>query len=360
MCEKKDAESVLYTRQILSRTPVSPVENRNSNFGNFAGRFENFAIKGLYRPYGNLPIPIWITNLTVTTIVRLLFHSPQIIGELSFFSGFSCTIMETVYWNKATKKRNSYRQFLPRGFIHMPKRLGYNITACRTKWRYTKLLSRLNKGSMHADIDFVGSVGRPALEARFDIDFTDSEVAELSSVIPFFVAKRCEASYNFTAPITGWLSENYFRDFVFPIEESVCFYDYRKAYCGHTTKRIFMTAFGRQNDKILSFQLNSSVAPDSYKYNDNLIFYGGEITPLPPVKITMPYGIEKKWNIQDTEGMIDLIFTPFSVLNRQILRSSYNIVYGAFDGTILTKSGKRLKLQTYSGIARRANLKILG
>lgn len=356
----RENENTLYTRSILNEVPVSPIENRKPHFGNFAGRFENFAIKGLYRPYGNLPVPTCFTNLTVTTIVRLLFQSPQIIGELSFFSGLSCTIMETVYWNKATKKRNAYRQFLPRGFIHMPKRLGYNITACRTNWRYTKLLSRLNKGSMHADIDFVGSAGRPALEARLDIDFIDDEVAELSSVIPFFVAKRCEASYNFTAPMTGWLSENYFRDFIFPSEESVCFYDYRKAYCGHTTKRVFMTAFGRHEKKILSFQLNSSVAPDSYKYNDNLLFYAGETTPLPPVKITMPYGIEKKWNIQDTEGMVDLNFTPLSVLNRQILRSNYSIVYGVFDGTLLTKNGTSLKLDAYSGIARRVNIKILG
>ena len=354
--QENEKAKALYIRPILDKTPICPVENGKAQFGNFEGRFENFAIKGLKRPFGNLAIPSCITDLTVNSFMRLLFHSPNIIGELSFFTCPFFSTMETVYWDKSTKKRNAYRRFLPAGFLHMPKRLGYNITACRTTQRYVRLLSRLNQGSMHADIDFVGSKGRPAVEARFDVDLTQDETAELSAVTPYFVAKRCEASYCFTAPMTGWLSENYRRDFEFPLESSVCFFDYRKAYCGTQTKRIFLTAFGRHDNALLSFQLNSSTAPDSYTYNDNILLYAGEKSPMPPVNITMPFGIEKNWNIQDTEGMIDVTFTPISLLTRSFLRSGYNTIYGTFDGTVLTKSGKSIKLDAYPGIAKKFNL----
>lgn len=347
----------IYTRPILKETPAHPISNGKAQFGNFEGRFEYFAIKGLRRPFGNLPVPTRLTDLSVNTFMRFLFHGPKIIGEISFFVSPIFSTMETVYWDKTTKKKNAYRQFLPSGFLHMPKWLGYNITACRTSQRYVRLLSRLTRGSMHADVDFVGSKGRPALEARFDVNVQHPEAVQMSAVIPYFVTKRCEASYCFTAPMSGWLSENYRRDFAFPIEDSVCFFDYRKAYCGRQTKRILLTAFGTQEGKLISFQLSSPVAPDPDTYNDNILFYAGERTPLPPVKITMPFGIEQKWIIQDTEGMIDVTFIPISLLSRNFIRSDYNTVYGTFNGTLLRKNGEAVKLDAYGGIAKKFNLK---
>lgn len=350
-----------YTRDIIQKIPESPFDGQKIHFGTYQGRFERFAIKGLYRPFGDLAIPTFLTDLRVNSMMRLLFQSEQIIGEITFFVSSSFSAMETIYWDKKTKKRNAYRQLLPIGFIHLPKRLGYNISACRTRRRYVRILSRLLKGSMHADIDFLGSARRPALEARFDIDFEHKDIAETSAVTPFFVNKRFEASYNFTAPISGWLSENYLRDFVFPAESSICFFDYRKAYCSLKTKRVLLSGFGRYNGKILSFQLNSSIAPDSYKYNDNILYFGGELTPLAPVKITMPFGLDKKWNIQDTEGMVDLNFQPASLLPRRMnlffLRMNYLTVYGNFEGTLMRKNGEIIKLEGYSGIAKKLNLR---
>ncbi|MBQ7612951.1 MAG: DUF2804 family protein [Spirochaetaceae bacterium] len=351
----------MYTRPLLSNIPTSPVENKKAHFGLYKGRFENFAIKGLHRPFGTLHIPTALSNLRVNSLMRLMFQSETVIGEIAFFVGPLFSAMETTYWNKTTKKKNAYRQLLPPGFIHLPKRLGYNITACRTERRYIRFLSRMVKGSFYADIDFVGSTHRPALEARFDIDFTSPQAAEVSAVTPYFVTKRCEASYMSVAPLSGWLSENYFTDLAFSPKTSVCYFDYRKAYYTVKTFRTHLTGFGFLDTVLTAFQLSSSVAPDSDKYNDNVLFYNGEITPLPSVKITMPYGEQKAWNIQDTEGMVDLTFTPLSTQNRHLSiifwKAHYDTIFGHFDGTLLTKDGKRICLSGYSGIAKRLNLR---
>lgn len=351
---------VKYTRPILVVLPPRPVVNKKPQFGSFAGRFEKFAIKGLRKPFGNIPAPVFITNLRVKSIMRFMFQSDRIIGEISFLATPLFSAMETTYWDKFTKKRNAYRQLLPSGFIHLPKRLGYNITACRTSRRYLRVLSRLVKGAMHVDIDFIGSVGRPALEARFDVD-AGGNMAELSSVTPYFLPKRCEASYCFTAPMSGWLSENYAKDLIFSPETSLCFLDYRKAYSSIHTSRILLTGFNRIAGKIVSFQINSSIAQDSYKYNDNVIFYDGEITPLPPVKITMPYGYTKQWIIQDTEGMVDLTFEPISTQDRHLtaflLKANYSTIYGTFAGNVLRKDGSPVTLEKFTGIAKRLDFR---
>ncbi|PIE98039.1 MAG: hypothetical protein CR988_05290 [Treponema sp.] len=351
-----DNEKELYTREILS-APEAPVINSIPQFGTFKGRFNKFSIKGLKRPFGNLPIPKFITNSRVHSSMTLSFCSPEIIGDIIFFSSQMYSFMELVYWQLDNNKKYAYRQLLPYGFIHLPNRLGYNITSCRTRRRYLRVLSRLSQGTLHADIDFLGSGDRPSCEARLDVDAKAKDFAEISAVIPRYVNKRCEASYTFTAPVSGWLSANYFKDLTLPKDLSVALFDYRKAYYGYRTQRLMVTGMGRIDGKIVSFQILSSIAPDSYNHNDNILFVDGKVTPLPPVKITMPYGKEKQWNIQDTEGMIDLIFTPKSIHNRHtaifFLRANYDVIYGTFEGSLLTSDGTELKILNHLGFAKK-------
>ena len=93
-----------------------------------------------------------------------------------------------------------------------------------------------------------------------------------------------------------------------------------------------------------------------------MMLYDGRRTPLPPVKITRPFGIMGKWIIQDTESMVDLVFLPVSKnykrVNAAVFRTEYSTVYGHFEGTLLTADGEELKLKSFPGIAKKYNLRI--
>lgn len=80
---KEDSKSS-YTRRIIPKAPKSPFDGQDIHFGTYQGRFERFAIKGLPRAFGNLPISIFLTNRRVNSLMRLLFQSEQIIGEITF------------------------------------------------------------------------------------------------------------------------------------------------------------------------------------------------------------------------------------------------------------------------------------
>ena len=115
------------------------------------------------RPFGNLPVPEFITNVRIMGIMRFVFCDSRNIGEIEFFDAGYFSFMETTLWNRKTRHRIAYRRIIPPGIINFPMGLKNNVTACRSLKRYTRIHTRLQRKIIHADFDFVGSVSaRPA------------------------------------------------------------------------------------------------------------------------------------------------------------------------------------------------------
>jgi hypothetical protein len=93
-----------------------------------------------------------------------------------------------------------------------------------------------------------------------------------------------------------------------------------------------------------------------------VLFVDGKVWPLPPVRITRPYGISGDWIIQDTESMIDLVFSPISDSARRlsvfIVRTDYHTVYGLFEGVLRTGEGEKIALKGFAGIGKKISLRI--
>ena len=119
---------------------------------------------------------------------------------------------------------------------------------------------------------------------------------------------------------------------------------------------------GYLDDVQVCFHLSKSIAPDSYTYNDNILFYGGNRIPLPPVRITYPFGSSDKWVIQDTENMVDLTFTPNTLLQRNlnilICRRDYKTIYGTFEGSFFLGAEQYIKLKGFPGIAKKIRMRM--
>ena len=355
------AHDSLYTRDITP-PPNGPVKNGKPVFGSFSGAFKKFDIKGLIRPFGDLPIPKLLTNTRITGSMRFMFCDDEIIGEIGFFSCFSFSLMETTFWLRKTNQKYSYRQYLPYRFIHIPKRLGYSVTACRKYTRYARIFSRLSHGKLHADFDFLTRDIRPPCEGRLDLDATVPDALNFSCTVPHHVSRRCQAVYMHCGIVKGWVSLGYNEEILLKKETSVGLFDIRKFYTGIRAKRSLVTGLGKLNGKTLIFQLSNSIAPDSNKHNDNIILYCGKRTPLPPVRITRPYGPADKWIIQDTESMVDLVFTPIShnyrKVNALVFRTEYSTIYGTFEGILLTSGGEEIKLKNFPGLIKKYNIRI--
>ncbi len=350
-----------YTRKI-KQAPYTPVKNGKAIFGSFYGCFKKFDIRGLYGPFGNLPLPTFISDMRIADAMRFMFCNDDVIGEVSVYSCYLFSMMETSFWLRGNNEKYAYRQYLPARFIHLPKHIQYSITACRKRHRYARIFSRLSHGKLHIDLDFLARDTRPSCEARLDLDINNSEALDFTAVLPYFVSRRCQAIYLQTGLVKGWISLAYKPDILLEEENSVGLIDMRKAYIGYKTKMSLVCGLGKIDNKNLVFRISNSVAPDAYKYNENVLLYEAKRTPLPPVQITRPFGLMGKWIIQDTEGMVDLVFNPISKnhkkVNAVIFRSEYNTIYGCFDGMLLDADGKEIKLKSFPGIIKKYNLRV--
>ena len=138
----------------------------------------------------------------------------------------------------------------------------------------------------------------------------------------------------------------------------------KRAYYKFTTRVNNIYGCGKIKDKNIVFNIQTSNldAADNDSYNSNVLVVDGEETVLPPVYITQPFGIDKKWIIQDTESMIDLTFNPISVntrtLNLLVIRERYSVIYGTFEGVLLSKNGEKFILKSLPGILHTDNLRL--
>ena len=350
----------MYTREIKP-APDYPVVNGKPDFGSFSGPFGHFDIRGMKRPFGNLPVPVVFSNRRIMETMRFLFCDENNIGEIELFDAGSFSFMETTLWNRKTKQRIAYRRIIPPGLMNIPQNFANSVTACRTRSRFVRIHSRLQKKIIHADFDFIGSDARPPCEGRLEMNLSADGFADLSSLMPYGVKRRCQVSYQLTSALHGWISTGY-DDHQILEDSGVGFLDVRKAYFSLRTKMSKMIGMGRLNGKIVSFQLGNSVSHDDNRYNDNILFVDGTAWPLPPVKITRPYGVAGDWIIQDTESMVDLVFSPVSDSARRlsafIVRTDYHTVYGLYSGVLLTGSGDRIVLRGYPGIGKKILLRI--
>lgn len=350
----------MYTRE-LKPAPDYPVENGIPEFGSFSGPFGHFDIRGMKRPYGDFPLPQFLSNVRIMENMRFLFCDENNIGEIELFNAGYFSFMETTLWNRKTSRRIAYRRIVPPGLIKFPHSFGNSVTACRFPGRFVKIHSRLQKKLVHVDFDFIGSDSRPPFEGRLEMNLSSPGTAELSSLVPYKVKRRCQASYQLTSPLHGWLGTRY-DDHQIQETDGIGFFDVRKAYYSFRTRSSNVVGLGRLDGRLVSFQFGNPVSHDSNRYNDNVLFVDGRVWPMPPVRITRPYGINGDWVIQDTESMVDLVFSPVSDSARRlsafVVRTEYHTVYGTFDGVLLTGDGEKLTLKSVPGIGKKIRLRI--
>jgi hypothetical protein len=126
---------------------------------------------------------------------------------------------------------------------------------------------------------------------------------------------------------------------------------------------VWCTGFGFDGEnRRYGFSIAENQTKETFKNNENVLWVDGRLTPLPPVRITMPGGIESDWIIQDMEGMVDLVFTPQeqiqSGFNMLITKVSYNTPLGYYNGTILDAEGKPVFIHNHWGFGEKLYLRI--
>jgi hypothetical protein len=138
--------------------------------------------------------------------------------------------------------------------------------------------------------------------------------------------------------------------------------DDHKGYYPYHMRYDWVTGFGLdQKGRRAGFNLTDNQVRDQVKYNENCLWLNNRIWPLPPVKVTRPQGTGGEWIIQDTEGLVDLVFVPEVTndvrFNLGLIESEYHGPFGSFRGVVKNADGDKVQAELLYGAGEQKYLR---
>jgi len=346
----------MYKRS-FDEPPKKIIEKGKAHLGTFSPVSSRIDIKGMRTPYAGLPIPAFLSQIRIKSRLSFVFNLGNYFGLTEFKDFKVFGLSEVVFWNKETGKRTAYHSIMPARRRFVPTKTSKAICACYQKARKIRLFWEDSHDFFKCQFHLKGDKVRPSAKGKFVSMRNDPLHTDLMFVNPAPTSQRVTATWLTTMTVKGSL-HTYTDKKVqeHKVEDGIAMMTMNRSYFKFHTETCIVSGLGNVRGKNIFFNIGKSNidASDTDKYNNNALIVDGNPTALPPVEITHPFGIDKNWIIQDTEGMIDLTFTPASVktriVNVIIMRSSETKVFGTFEGVLLTKDGDKIMLKNFPGI----------
>lgn len=352
----------MYYRE-LTAPPESIVKNGKPQFGAYSRPVKRLDLSDVKNPFSLMPMPRFISKLRIRADVSFIFNSDEYMGIISLLDVKYFCFAETVIWEKSTGKKYSYRFVF--GFRRLvPRSLEDGRCFTISRRRYVRISWNRKTDSVSVVFTMKGDRSRPSFSGTFRMSTQGPASAEWFAVTPATLKRRCSATWYCTAPFIGSVTNHNTGVTSSRNENNVAYLDVRRIFCKLKTKETLVTGIGFHEGKKLVFRISSTShdATENSRYNDNALFLDDEITLLPPVTVTCPFGTDGKWVIQDTENMVDLYFKPMSDHRRVssifILTADYHTVYGTFEGDLKLKDGSVIHLKDFQGIAQKQYLRM--
>jgi hypothetical protein len=146
-------------------------------------------------------------------------------------------------------------------------------------------------------------------------------------------------------------------------ERSTGFFCDYKGFFPYRMREILCSALGfTAEGRRFGFHLGENQARETYRNNENALWVDGRLNPLPPVRITMPRGVDSDWIIQDVEGMVDLVFSPKepsnSRVNSLLTSADFNSPLGYYNGMLVTSDGEQIQVRNVWGMGENLYLRV--
>lgn len=356
----------MYTREIRT-TPDAVVRAGKPVFGDFNTPPADFDIRKLKQSFSIMPLPRFITDARIRTNLYFSFVSEEYAGIIGITDTHLFGFAEVTVWEKASGRKISFRSFI----VFRKRLIPFKITSgvCKSfrKKRIFSIRWNYDTGKFSVVCRLKGNKDRPDTFFEFSGNLQDENCGIHTSVVPAPLMRRCSAVHHAAPVLRGSFLGRFFgKEEKSAVEhvKALGFFSIRRSYYKLRTFSYSLTVLGESEGKSIRFNLYTSNhdAVDSDLYNENVLFVDGKASPLPPVTITHPYGLNGIWVIQDTENMIDLSFSPMSDTVRKesvlILRTEYHTIYGTCEGSVRDMDGGTFLLKNVSAIVKKQYLRL--
>ncbi|GHV24758.1 hypothetical protein AGMMS4952_00970 [Spirochaetia bacterium] len=360
----------MYSREILA-SRGTPIENGLPVPGTWKEAFEEVDLLEIQRPFA-FPLPRGLRDLRVKEWETFALQDDHIYLEAFLANIKYYRVAQVILYDKDSGERLRFNKVMPFGGWHLPRSL-WNSSVYSSSYGFLfRIHSWLDAGTVKIDLDIEATRKRPSFTAHLEYRLNSLKIPSVAVNLPFS-DRRCMYAYKAFAAVQG--------DMVFggryisldPAKTQGTFRDY-KGYFPYRMHSTWCNAFTggdsfreqgtRDAEKVrFGFSIAENQTKETFKNNENVLWQeGGRMTPLPPVRITMPDGIEKEWVIQDVEGMVDLTFTPQehlrSAFNLFLTRWEYDTPLGFYNGMLVNSDGEQIPVRNLWGLGEKLYLRV--
>jgi hypothetical protein len=349
----------MYKREIAGERRT-PVERGRPVAGTWTRAFEEVDLLDLERPFG-WPLPRRLLDLRIKEwqsffIQDERFYLQATLSNLKYYRW-----AQVFLYNKDTGEELRFRKLIPFGGWRMPRSL-YNASVDSRSWGFFfRIHDWLDADTIRVDLDIEAVRRRPSFTAHLEYDLSGGSRRTVPLAVSLlFSESRSMYAYKTFAPVRGDLVFGGRHISLEPGRTRGVFADF-KGYYPYRMQPVWCTAF-REDGEPCAFSLAESQTRETVKNNENALWTREGLTPLPPVRITMPEGPGGDWIIQDVEGMVDLVFTPKvkiqSGIDLLLTRAEYISPLGYFNGALVDAGANHITVKNLWGMGEKLYLRV--
>jgi hypothetical protein len=272
-----------------------------------------------------------------------------------------CRMAQVFLYDKDSRERFTYRKIIPGSGWRLPRSLANASVDSRSYGFFFRIHSWLDADTVKLDLNIEATRRRPAFTAHAEYDLSRAAAIPMAVNLSF-AERRCMYAFKAFTAVRG--------DMVFggrhiPLDPEKCsgfFHDY-KGFFPYRMRMVWCIGMGFDGEgRRFGFNIVENQTRETHKNNENALWINGGLSPLPPVRITMPGGLESDWIIQDVEGMVDLVFTPKETIrngvNVIIANTEYETPLGYYNGMLVSSGGEQIQVRNLWGMGEKLYLRV--
>lgn len=347
-----------YTRPFVD-PPHSVVQDGKFVFGCFNQPPVVANMLDVHLPY-HYPVPRWVKKFRCKEWVAFQFGNERWFFFALLFEAKSLSMAQFSAWDRERGKLHEFRHVWPLANFNIGERLEGHTIGCRSVRHSLRASFDLAAGSMTVDALAASSYRHTRFAGSFTFAYNTRQTAPMSACMPLGL-NRAVYSTKVLMPMQGWFRVDDER-FEFSHQDSMGIIDDHKGYYPYTMHYDWVTGFGRDaKGRRVGFNLTDNQVKDQYTWNENVLWINSRVFPLPPIRVTRPNGPDQPWHIQDTEGLVDLVFRPERrnnlKMNMFVLAVDYHGPFGSFEGTLRSPDGEKVDAKGLFGMGEQQYLR---
>ncbi len=331
------------------QAPDQVFTHPNYNFGQYTSPFKNVNLNEV-RMSG--PLPFGHTFFLREWQAFQIFTEGYF-GIMAIYNTKKVSLVQLILYDIENQKKYKFEKKVLPWQLEIPNGL-YKTRASYSSSNCNMLVEHdVENSLLDIDVTIASSRKYPGAELKLKGHHDTQRYTPIVVCLPFN-EKRAMYSHKCLMPLEGTIKLGH-HIIELSQKNSHLIIDDHKGYYPYITKYDWITAAGfNEQGQRIGFNFTDNQIQNKEKFNENGVWVDGQLSFLPPIKVSRPKGYQETWYVKDKGGQVELSFKPIEHnavnLNLLLLKSKYQGPYGYFNGVIHPKGKDKIIIDNFFGM----------